>query len=378
MSAEKSPDPKGDAAPGAPSAEERISYREYLRRLPKAELHCHFVATIQPSTLVELARAHGVALPTYDTDALFDYDNIVDFLAVFKAAGEVFVDKGVVERVAYESVGHAARTGNLRYREYFVNPDTFRFGYRELLDGMVAGLQAAEADFGVGFGIIPAIARHLTPEVGVELVEKVLDDGRPEVLGIGQDYLAPDDSESPHLFAAAYRLAERHGLRRTAHVGEIPGSSAAEVVVAIDELHCQRVDHGYHILSDPAVVERAVQLKIPFTCTPSSTRVLSGWEFGPSHPIASMVRQGLNVTIATDDPTFFSADIGREFAEVLPAFGFGPDVARRLALAAIDAAWCPPAARVALRAGFEEEVAHLDALLDPASVREDLQASAAG
>ena len=80
-----------------------IDYRDYLRLLPKVELHCHFVATIRPATLVELARRHDVPLPAYDVDALFDYDNIVDFLTVFEAANRVFVDRGVFERVAYGS-----------------------------------------------------------------------------------------------------------------------------------------------------------------------------------------------------------------------------------------------------------------------------------
>ena len=73
-----------------------IDYRDYLRLLPKVELHCHFVATIRPATLVELARAHDVPLPTHDLDVLFDYDNIVDFLTVFEAANQVFVDQGRV------------------------------------------------------------------------------------------------------------------------------------------------------------------------------------------------------------------------------------------------------------------------------------------
>ena len=103
---------------------------------------------------------------------------------------------------------------------------------------MVAGLRAAERDFGVGFGIIPAIARFQRPEDAVALVRQVLDDGRPEVLGIGQDDLTSQNSEAPERWAAAYALAARHGLRRTAHVAEIPGSTADAVTVAIRDLDC--------------------------------------------------------------------------------------------------------------------------------------------
>jgi adenosine deaminase len=347
-----------------------IDYRDYLRLLPKVELHCHFVATIRPTTLVELARAQDVALPSYDDlDVLFGYDNIVDFLAVFNQANRVFVDKGVFERVAHESVEDAVAAGNLRYREYFVNADRFGIGYREVLDGMVAGLRAAEHDFGVGFGIIPAITRSGSPDDAVALVRTVLDDGRPEVPGIGQDDLTPQNTESPELWAEAYALAARHGLRRTAHVAEIPGSTADAVTVAIRDLGCARIDHGYHVLDDPAVLGTARALQIPFTCTPYSTQVLSGWAMTPDHPVARMVRAGLNVTLSTDDPTFFRTDIGREYAEALPAMGFGPDVARRIALAGVDAAWCTPEHRERLRADFAAQIRALDARLDQDGVQ---------
>ena len=346
-----------------------IDYRDYLRLLPKVELHCHFVASIRAATLFELARAQDVPLPGDDPDTLFDYDNIADFLDVFNTAFSVFVDKGVFERVAYEAVEDAVAAGNLRYREYFVNPDQFTgLDYGEVLDGVVAGLRAAERDFGVGFGIIPAITRSKSPDDAVALVRTVLDDGRPEVLGIGQDDLTPQKTESPERWTAAYALAARHGLRRTAHVAEIPGSTAAAVTVALDDLGCTRIDHGYYVLDDADVVAHARALQVPFTCTPFSTAVLSGWEMTPDHPVARMIRAGLNVTLSTDDPTIFRTDIGREYVDALPAMGFGPDVARRIALAGVEAAWCAPAQKDRLRADFTAQIRALDAVLDEASV----------
>jgi adenosine deaminase len=346
-----------------------ISYADYLRLLPKAELHCHFVATIRPTTLVELARRDGVELPTHDIEQLFDYDNIVDFLAVFEAATHVFTTVEDFERVAYESVEDAVEAGNLRYREYFVNAHMFPLAYPEVLDAIIRGLRAAERDFGVGFGIIPAIARIQSPEVGVETVRTVLEHMRPEVLGVGLDYLTSDtNTESPELWVDAFALAAEHGLRRTAHVGEIHGSTAEAISIALRDLDCSRIDHGYHVMDDPAVVEVVRESQVPFTCTPYSTAVLSGWPPSPDHPVAQMIRAGLNVTLSTDDPTMFRTDIGREYAEALPAMGFGPEVARRIALAGVAASWAPPEVKARLTAEFTAQIRALDALLDPASV----------
>ena len=37
---------------------------ETIRRLPKAELHCHLDGSLRPRTVLELAKEQGVELPT--------------------------------------------------------------------------------------------------------------------------------------------------------------------------------------------------------------------------------------------------------------------------------------------------------------------------
>jgi adenosine deaminase len=318
---------------------------EYLRLLPKAELHCHFVSTMRMSTLIELAERHGVELRTTDVGALLEYRGLPDFLDVFNAAHAVLTSATEISRVAYEGVEDAVRDGNLRYREYFVNPDNFAplgIDYPTLIDAMIDGLRTAESDYGVGFRIVVAINRSLPASAAVALVEQMLAHPRPEVVGIGQDDLTPELTEDPLRFRDAYLLAERHGLHRTAHVGETMSADPRNVLAAIDELHVERIDHGYRAVDDPEVLERALASGVAFTCTPSSTRLLSGWEFTPEHRIAAMVRAGLRVTLATDDAVFFRADIGGEYADALPAMGL-VGFAAQIARTGFEAAWCDDA-----------------------------------
>jgi adenosine deaminase len=55
----------------------------FLKRLPKVSLHVHLAGTVQPSTLAELARKNGVALPAYREPAdLYDYPDIYQFLTM--------------------------------------------------------------------------------------------------------------------------------------------------------------------------------------------------------------------------------------------------------------------------------------------------------
>ena len=49
-----------------------MTHDDFLRRVPKVELHCHFEGTVRPATFADLARKHGIALPTDDVDRLYD------------------------------------------------------------------------------------------------------------------------------------------------------------------------------------------------------------------------------------------------------------------------------------------------------------------
>ena len=344
-----------------------MEYREYLRLVPKIELHCHVVAVLRPERLLGWARERGVALPSEDPDALFDYDNIVDFLAVFNAAHEVFRTADDFAVLAYEGVADAVADGNLRYREYYVNPDNFAhlgIDYPTVIDGLIDGLRRAEAEFGVGFGIVPAVNRSFSLETALALVETMAAHPRPEVIGLGQDDLRGDGQESPLDWAPVFERARELGLRVTAHVGELPSSCAGDVITAWDGLELDRVDHGYHVMDDPARVAEARERGIRFTVTPRSTQFLSGWPLDAEHRIAGMIIAGLHVTLATDDQLFFRTSLREEYEHVGLGMGFGPDVIEKIVLDAVDATWLDEGPKDALRADFRGQLRALRAALE--------------
>lgn len=346
-----------------------ISFSDYLQLLPKTELHCHFVSTMNATTFLELAAVHGVGLWGDDPDTLFDFADLPDFLVAFRAAHDVLRRPADFERVAWEGVRDAVAQGNLRYREYAVNPQYFAargLSYREVMEPIVAGLRAAQHDFGVGFRIVAAINRRDTPEAAVEMVRQVVEHPLPEVVGIGQDDLTPENTEDPTRFAAAYLLAAQHGLKRTAHVGETDHASPEAVREAIEVLGCDRLDHGYRIVDAPDIVDLARERGVGFATTPVSTTICSGWTLDEAHRIRAMIDAGLSVNVSTDDAMFFRTDLGREYREGLAAMGVDAETAKRISLAGIDAAFCDDVEKDRLRADFRGQFLVLDALLDPA------------
>ena len=334
-------------------------YDEFLRRLPKVELHCHFEGTVRPATFADLARKHGVPLPTDDVDRLYDYDSIYEFLRIFAMVSSTLIDQEDFARAAYESIEDGVTLGNLKYREMFFNPTLHTkrgIPYRTVVDGLVDGIRAAETDFGVPCRLIADVYRQDTPGEAREMVEQVLEHRRDELIGLGMDGAeAPDP---PEQFVEAYRLAADAGLRLTAHACE--DAPARTITTCLDVLGCERIDHGYHILGDEKVVARCRDEGITFTVCPTATAVCY---FDPddytTHPIRDMVGQGLKVMINSDDPSMFHTDIGAEYVKMTNAAGWDVAQVREFSINGVEGSWLSDDEKRRLRQEFETE---LDAL----------------
>lgn len=325
-----------------------------LARLPKAELHVHVVGALRPSTLAEFAARHGLALPR-PVDSLYRYRDFYDFIELFRLAARSLVDADDFARAAYEYIEDGHRLGNLRHVEFFFDPSyhyPFGVAYATQLDGLVAGIRAAQRDFGTSALLIPSIDREYGPALAEQVLDDVLAHRRDEVVGLGID--GPEDRGPPAQYAAVFRRAGAAGLRRTAHVCEdYAPTPAANYAVCRDALGCERLDHGYRLLADPAMVARARDEGVAFTCCPKpSTAERESMRLGA---IRAMADAGLVVTLATDDPAMFGTDIGdayRRYVAGLDAAAAGRR-AIEAARAAVHASWADDARRRELLAAID-------------------------
>jgi len=330
-------------------------FATWLTRLPKAELHVHVVGAMRPTTLTALAAHHDVALPRPST-TLYRYRNFTEFIEVFRLAARCLVTTGDFARVAYEYIETGHRMGNLRYVEFFFNPSyhyPFGVAYQTQLAGLVEGLTAAYQDFGVRARLIPAIDREFDVTVAERVLDDVLAHPHEWVVGLGLD--GPEDKGPPERFASVFQRAGRAGLKRTAHVCEdYAPTPAANYTVCRDVLGCERLDHGYRLLTDATLCARARADGVAFTCCPKpSTRDRDASRLDAIH---HMHDTGLTITLATDDPALFATDIGEAYRRVCLGTRLGVAEARALALNAVQAAWLDEANRAQLRREFEDEI----------------------
>lgn len=340
--------------------------RDVYDRIPKVELHCHVEGTVRPATVVELARKAGRPLPVEDPRALYSYDSLDSFLSIFWLVQELIADRGDWARIAYESLVDGSAHG-LRYREMFFTPARHLVAGQdlgEIVAGLTEGIEAAEAETGVRCRLIAAMDRAYGPDAAVQFVEAVgvlRRAGRAErILGVGAD--STELGVDMRAFAPAFRLAARHGFRRTCHAGEAVGTGPENIRIALDDLGAERIDHGVAIVEDPALVERAARERIPLTVCPTSNVVIANrYRSLADHPLPAMRAAGVLVTVNTDDPAMQDLDLGEEYRRVGEAFGWDTDELGRLAVEGIDSTWLDDADKRSLATEFRAALGALSA-----------------
>lgn len=329
---------------------------EYLRAMPKAEVHCHLEGCVPPKTAVRLAERHGVELPAGARDGgdRYRFLNFDEGLRIYLAVCRSIQTAEDFEAVTYESLMTAAE-GGLRYREIAFNPQNHpELSYDEMMRGILAGADAAREETGVVSRIVVAINRQFGGEAALNLVRDVLAHPHDEVVAIGLD--GDEKAARPSEFVAAYDIARDAGLKLTAHAGE--HGDPTEMVECLDLLRVDRIDHGYAVLLDPELIARTADSQIPYsTCWFIDYPELEVQ--GRRHDVAAMAAAGLNMCLNSDDPALIGPELHDDFVDAAAHLGWTVEDAEKYALAGLDAGFADDATIGRLRAEFTAELERL-------------------
>ncbi len=336
---------------------------ELLRRLPKAELHCHLDGSLRPATMLELARDLRIAMPEDDPEALRDYmrvddaRNLEDYLARFGHTLSVMQTEEAMERIAYELAEDCAKEG-VRYLETRYAPVLNVEGGLTLAQAVEAplrGLARAEREHGIVARVIVCGIRNMDPRVSLDLAHLAVDFKDRGVVGFD---LAGGEAGNPaEVHKAAFDYAAAHGLPCTCHAGE--GAGAESVAAAMHQCHAHRIGHGTRLVEDPALMAEAKARGVAIECCLTSNVQTRAIEHLDEHPLRRYFDAGLKVSLNTDNRLMSGTDLVTEYGLAAKHQGFTFEELCRLARAGFENAFLPEAERAALLARVDAEFATL-------------------
>jgi adenosine deaminase len=316
-----------------------------LRRLPKAELHCHLDGSLRPSTLRELAGEHGVTVPAGSVEELAAYmhaddtRDLDDYLRRFELTISVMQTEAALDRVAYELIEDAVADG-VRYIEVRNAPVLNTRKGLELgaaLEATLRGFARAERDLGVTARFIVCALRNLDPSVSLELARLAVAYRSQGVVAFDLAGSEAGSDAAPH--AEAFRYAREHDLAVTVHAGE--GAGAESVREAIHVCGADRVGHGTRLIEDSSLTQYVNDRRIPLEiCLTSNvqTRVADSYK---SHPCREYFDRGLVVTLNTDNRLMSATTLTDEYAHAARDLHFTWDELCRVAINGFVSAFIP-------------------------------------
>src|SRR3989344_3575420 len=285
--------------------------KDWYDDIPKAELHRHLEDTVRLDTIAETAKRHNLPLPhrnlpelrkrTQITEPLKDLGAVID---VFMSTQSTFVAPEVLERVAFEAVEDAWYDGirllELRYSPSFTT-NGHQLSYDDAFDAFSRGLRRARDKYQMPVGLIGIIVR----EHGLEAAEKAAQHFLKHRDGfIGVDLAGVEADFDFASLAPVFHGLRETGLPLTIHAGEEKGT-AKNVIAAIESYGTRRIGHGLQIAVDPEAFAKVKETDTVLELCPTSnwlTGAVSGKE---KHPLARLKRNGIRVTINSDDPGVF-------------------------------------------------------------------------
>jgi adenosine deaminase len=286
--------------------------------LAKTELHCHLEGAIRTQTLIDVARDHGLPLPTFDPAELDKQVKVLDqwrdlhaVLQAFTIAQNSFTSPEVVERIAWELFEDSARQ-NIRLFEVRFSPD-WAFSAHQLdwdaaLEAVLRSKDRAERQFDMAIGLIAITSRSRGPASCAKTVDWAVRH-RGDILGID---LADSEREYPlREFIPSVLLARDAGLKVTIHTGE--DTPASFVVETIRLAGPDRLGHGIHIIDDPAAIALVKERGLTLEVNPWSNYLTSAVRRIQEHPLKRLFDLGVRVTINSDDPEVLDTNLNNEY-----------------------------------------------------------------
>ncbi len=353
---------------------------EFIRAIPKTDLHVHLDGSLRLSTLIELARERRIELPSYTEEGLNElvfkqsYRDLNEYLAGFTWTLKVMQDPEALERVAYELAQDNWAEG-VRYFEARFAPQLHmsdRLEFRDVVAAVDRGLRRAREEAngarGAGeppydYGILVCAMRffdetfspyyrsilhllcHSGPEVAIRAASLELARAgvrlrrETDIQIVGFDLAGSEHGYPASAHEESYDYVHRNFMKKTVHAGEAYGPES--IFQAVAKLHADRIGHGLHLFDEDMIFSGSVHDKRAYienlvnyiaenrttieVCLTSNIQTSPALKDVSEHSLRQMLARKLSLTFCTDNRLVSHTTVTRELSLALSHFDIAPD-----------------------------------------------------
>lgn len=317
------------------------SFASWITALPKAELHLHIDGSLQAERLLSLAKKNRVDIPyasVEDVEAAYNFADLQSFLDLYYLGASVLRDEGDFYHLMMDYL-QKCREQNIIHTEIMVEPQTYLpngVSFDTMMRGFKQAIAEAEGNWGQSVLLILSFLRHLSEEEGLKALD-LAEPYREDFVAIG--LASSEKNNPPEKFERLYREANVRGYLAIAHAGE--EGPPEYIWGSLKRLKVQRIDHGVRCVEDNNLVEYLVEHKIPLTVCPLSNVRLCVFDSLQQHNILELMQRGVNVTVNSDDPSYFGGFLNENYCALAEALELDTSQARQLAKNSFEASFLP-------------------------------------
>ncbi len=353
---------------------------DFIKAIPKTDLHVHLDGSLRLSTLIEQAREKRIKLPSGTEEGLNElvfkpsYANLEEYLQGFGLTLKVMQDAEGLERTAYElaldNFAEGVRYLEVRFAPQLHMSPGFTFeavvravdtGLRKARDQINAKMGRDEPPF--DYGIIVCAMRFFSEGFSAyydELCRVLSFSDRQQVIRtaslevaraavklrnesdiqiVGFDLAGSEQGYPASVHEESYDYVHKNFMKKTVHAGEAYGPES--IFQAIAKLHADRIGHGLHLFDPDMVMSPAIKDKKAYVeslvnyiaenrttievCLTSNLQTSPQLTSIGEHSLGKMLAHKLSITLCTDNRLVSHTTVTKELTLALENFDISPD-----------------------------------------------------
>lgn len=330
------------------------SRADFIRGLPKCELHVHIEGTLEAELKFELAGRNGLDLPYANAQEMRDaygFHDLPSFLKDYYEGMTVLrTEQDFYDLAwAYFTTAHAQ---NVRYAEVFFDPQAHTargVPFDTVIRGLRRAQLAADRSLSLRTQLIMCFLRDFQAEFAMATLLESLP-YKEWIVGVGLD---SDEHENPPVkFTDVFRRARAEGYLLTMHCDVDQKDTHDHIRQVLDVIGVDRIDHGVNAVDDDGLMAEVARRGLGLTTCPISNRCVTGDL--KADELRRALEEGLRVTVNSDDPAYFGGYVTENLLAVNEALGLSAEELTQLERNAAEVAWLPRSSKDALLAELDQ------------------------